>query len=81
MSILMREYPLPLADLNRVILLDIMHNRGTTNKQIKHRINQSSHLINSLIENLVSQKLVDDLGKTGKMIITQRGIDVLLKNE
>lgn len=66
------------TDITQTILLDIMHNRGTTKRQIQHRLRCSSHLIEQVIENLSSQNLIVQPENTGKIVITQIGINSLV---
>lgn len=73
----MKTIPMTSSELTHAILTDIKKNGGSTRAQVKYRLKNSPHMINQIIDYLISQGKIIYLDKTGKMLITKAGINSL----
>jgi hypothetical protein len=74
----MKNIPIHSSEIQKIILLDIMHNQGTTKGQVQYRVHYSSILVERAIEQLASQKFVIFLGNSGKMLASEEGINSVI---
>lgn len=64
------------SPISREILVDVLHNRGTTRDQVRHRIiNYSPHEVNRIIEVLISRGYLQY--HSHKLEITREGLESL----
>lgn len=70
----MKTIPMSPSELGHAILVDIMHNYGTTREQVRYRLKNSSQMVNKSIDNLIAQGKILYREKTGKMEITNAGL-------